>query len=197
VDASKKATNVPVGAVATAAARPMKCMVNEFYMLCVRLFLLMTKLTIVHLLLLDVPTVTFSDGNGLIFAPRCNGECFTSRKEKKCDHPVNKVSLDNVGEYVVFRSRWYHHVYYNIKFDKIFYTAQLFAMGSSKPEAWQNITRKVNGDMIQGHVAESKLRELTEDLHDNWDTTYSVNLFPPSEEFEGKEIDVTENRHIL
>jgi hypothetical protein len=41
VDASKKATNVPVRAVATAAARPMKRMVNEFYMLCVRLFLLM------------------------------------------------------------------------------------------------------------------------------------------------------------
>jgi hypothetical protein len=82
-------------------------MVNEFYMLCVRLFLLMTKLTIVHLLLLDVPIVICGDGNGLIFAPRCNGECFTSRKEKKCDYPVNKVSLDNVGEYVVFPSRWH------------------------------------------------------------------------------------------
>ncbi len=41
------------------------------------------------------------------------------------------------------------------------------------------------------------LRELTEDLHDNWDTTYSVNLFPQSKEFEGEEIDVTKNRHIL
>jgi hypothetical protein len=157
----------------------------------------MIELTIVHLLLLDIPIVTFGDGNGLIFAPRCNGECFTSRKEKKCDHPVNKVSLDNVGEYVVFLSRWYHHGYYNIKSDKVFYTAQLFAMGSSKPEAWQNITHKINGDMIQGHVAESKLRELTEDLRDNWDTTYFVNLFPPSKEFEGKKIDVTKNRHIL
>jgi hypothetical protein len=41
----KKATNVPVHAVAMAAARPMKQMVNEFYMLCVRVFLLMTELT--------------------------------------------------------------------------------------------------------------------------------------------------------
>jgi hypothetical protein len=110
---------------------------------------------------------------------------------------VNKVALDNVGEYVVFPSRWYHHGYYNIKSDKIFYTAQLFAMGSSKPEAWQNITRKVNRNMIQGHVAESKLRELTEDLRDNWDTTCSVNMFPLSKEFEGEKIDVTKNRHIL
>jgi hypothetical protein len=41
VDASKKVTNVPVRAVATATARPMKTMVNEFYILGVRLFLLM------------------------------------------------------------------------------------------------------------------------------------------------------------
>jgi hypothetical protein len=107
------------------------------------------------------------DGNGLIFSPRCIGECFNSRKEKRCDHPVNKVALDNIGEYVVFPSRWFHHGYCNIRFDKVFYTAQLFAMGSSKPEAWQIITRKVNKNMIQGHLPESKLRELTEDLHDN------------------------------
>ncbi len=141
--------------------------------------------------------ITFGDGNGLIFAPKCDGECLTSRKEKKCDHPVNTVALDKVGEYVVFLSRWYHHGYYNIKSDKVFYTAQLFAVGSSKPEAWQNITRKVNANMIQGRVTESQLRELTEDLHDNWDTIYSVNLFPPTEEFEGEKIDVTKNRHIL
>ncbi len=85
-------------------------------------------------------------------------------------------------------SRWYHHGYYNIKSDKVFYTAQLFAMGSSKPEAWQNIIRKVNWNMIQGHVAELKLKELIEDLHDNWDTTYSVNMFPPSKELRVKRL---------
>ena len=166
-------------------------------MLCVRLFLLMTKLTIIHLLLLDVLITTLGDGNRLIFAPTCYGQCFNSKMEKRCDHPVIKVALDDVGEYFVFPSRWYHHGYYNIKSNKVFYTAQLFAMGSSKPEAWQNITRKVNRNMIQGHAAESKLRELTEDLHDNWDTTYSVNLFPPSKEFEGEKIDVRKISHIL
>jgi hypothetical protein len=57
--------------------------------------------------------------------------------------------------------------------------------------------RKVNRNMIQGHIAESYLGELTEDLHDNWDTTYSANMFLPSKEFEGEKIDVTKNRHIL
>jgi hypothetical protein len=57
--------------------------------------------------------------------------------------------------------------------------------------------RKVNRNMIQGHVAESNKRELTEDMHDNWDTTYSANMLLPSNEFEGEKIDVTKNRHIL
>ncbi len=43
MDASKKATFVPVHAVAAATARPTKTMVNEFYMLYLRLFLLMNK----------------------------------------------------------------------------------------------------------------------------------------------------------
>jgi hypothetical protein len=77
------------------------------------------------------------------------------------------------------------------------YTAQLFAVGSSNPEAPQNITCKVNRNMIQGHVGQSKLEELTQDLRDNWDTAYSVNMFPSSKEFEGEKIDVTKNRHIL
>jgi hypothetical protein len=55
--------------------------------------------------LLDVLITTLGDGNGLIFAPRYDGECFNSRNEKGCDHPVNKVALDNVGEYAVFSSR--------------------------------------------------------------------------------------------
>jgi hypothetical protein len=137
------------------------------------------------------------DGNGLIFALRWVGECFNSRKERGCDHPVNKVVLGNVGENVVFPSRWYHHGYYNIQSNKVFNTAQLFAMGSSKSEAWQNITHMVNENMIQAHLPELKLRELTEDLRDNWDTTYSVNLFLPSKEFEGEKIDVRKKRHIL
>jgi hypothetical protein len=40
---------------------------------------------------MDVLITTLGDGNGLIFAPRCDGECFNSRKEKGCDHPVGVV----------------------------------------------------------------------------------------------------------
>jgi hypothetical protein len=105
---------------------------------------------------LDVLITILGDCNGLFFSPRCVGECFDSRKEKECDHLVNKLALDIIGEYVVFPSRWFHHGYYNIRSNKVFYIAQLFVMGSSKPEAWQNITHKVNKNMIQGHLPESK-----------------------------------------
>jgi hypothetical protein len=124
----------------------MKTMVNEFYMLCVRMFLLINTCYTKH------HPSTVNRGTNytlrLIFAPRCYCEYFSSRKEKGCDHPVIIVALDNVWDYVGFLSRWYHRGYYNIKSKKVFYTAQLFAMGSSSPEAWQNITRKVNRKMI-------------------------------------------------
>jgi hypothetical protein len=53
-----------------------------------------------------------SDSNGIMFAPMCKADvdskCFTSSNDKICEHNVNAVELDMVGDYVVFPSRWYH-----------------------------------------------------------------------------------------
>ncbi len=38
---------------------------------------------------------------------------------------------------------------------------------------------------------------LIEDICNNWDTTYSVNAFPPAKAFDGDKIDAMKNRHIL
>jgi hypothetical protein len=35
-----------------------------------------------------------------------------------------------------------------------------------------------------------------EDIHNNWDTTHSVNVFLPAKAFDGEKIDATKNRHI-
>jgi hypothetical protein len=78
-----------------------------------------------------------------------------------------------------------------------YYTAQLFCKISDNPEAWQNVTRKVNQMTIQGRVEESWLAQLTQDICHNWDTTYSVNKFQPAKAFDGDKIDATKNRHIL
>jgi len=42
--------------------------------------------------------------NGLQFVPRCDGQCFLQQAE--CDHTIQKATLNNVGEYVVFPSMW-------------------------------------------------------------------------------------------
>jgi hypothetical protein len=50
--------------------------------------------------------------------------------------------------------------------------------------------------MIPGRIIELRLTPLTQDIHDNWDTTYSVNVFPPAKAFDGEKINATKNRHI-
>ena len=136
-----------------------------------------------------------SDGNGIMFAPRCKADidsnCFTSSNDKICEHEVNAVVLDMVGDFVVFPSRFYHRGYYWIASNMTYYTAQLFCKISDNAEAWQNVTRKVKQITIQW------LAQLTQDICHNWDTTYSVNKFQPAKAFDGDKIDATKNRHIL
>jgi hypothetical protein len=50
--------------------------------------------------------------------------------------------------------------------------------------------------MIPGRIIELRLTPLTQDIRDNWDTTNSVNVFPPATAFDGEKIDATKNRHI-
>jgi hypothetical protein len=64
-------------------------------------------------------------------------------------------------------------------------------------DAWQNVTRKINTTILQGQVEELSVRELTDDIKANWDTTNCGNQFPPAKKFGGDNIDPTKNRHIL
>ena len=41
------------------------------------------------------------------------------------------------------------------------------------------------------------MTQLTQDIRNNWDTTYSVNAFRPAKAFDSEKIDATKNRHIL
>ena len=59
------------------------------------------------------------------------------------------------------------------------------------------MTRTVNKNIIQGPLQESWLTQLTQDICIDWDTTYSVNVFPPAKAFDSEKIDPTKNRHIL
>jgi hypothetical protein len=136
------------------------------------------------------------DDNGLIFGPSCVGDCFT--KELECNHERIKVHLNEVGEYVLFPSLWWHHGYYDIQSeDKVIYTAQLFAtpcsyIGSTKRSLRNNSKMTSH---VQGRIDPSVLNGLTQDLFLHWDTTYSSEKFPPASKFFGR-IDKEKNRHI-
>jgi hypothetical protein len=151
----------------------------------------------------DTSKSRHKDGNGIILAPDCKADkdntCFTSSNEKICGHQVTRVELDQAGNYIVFPSQFYHLGYYRIDSSITYYTAQLFCtlVLDNAADTWQNVTRKVNTTILQGHVEESSMRELTDDIHANRDTTYSVNLFLPAKKFGGDKIDATKNRHIL
>jgi hypothetical protein len=95
-----------------------------------------------------------------MMAPMCKGDvdekCFTSSNDKHCDHNVTMVKLDEVGDYLVFPSRFYHRGYYRITSNKTYYSAQLFCKATESVKAWQNVTRKVNQDMIPGRLTRTK-----------------------------------------
>ena len=133
--------------------------------------------------------------NVLQFAPRCDGQCFL--QTAKCDHTIQKATLNHVGQYVVFPSMWYHHGYYSSTPRKTVIQAQLFAMHSPNPtkeQLTQNNT-KMNS-FIRGRIERTVLDRLTKDLVENRNTTYSKELFPTCLLFAGESIDYDKNRQI-
>jgi len=106
------------------------------------------------------------------------------------------VNLNNVGDYVIFPARFMHRGYYEITSNRTYYTLQLFCKASENREAFQNVTRAFNTRIEEGRVESSRLSLLTQDIQENWDTTYSVDVFRPAKNFDGLPIDNTKNRHI-
>lgn len=133
--------------------------------------------------------------NGLQFAPRCDGQCFL--QTAKCDHTIQKATLNNVGQFVVFPSMWYHKGYYSITPRKTVIQAQLFAMLSPNPTK-ERLTRNTTAmnSLKKGRIDRTCLDRLTKDLVENWNTTYSEKLFPTCSLFDGESVDKDKNRHI-
>jgi len=68
---------------------------------------------VLHKFLDQTPNIDHSsDGIGIMFAPMykadVDSKCFTSSNEKLCEHKVNAIEPDMVGDFVVFPSRCYH-----------------------------------------------------------------------------------------
>jgi hypothetical protein len=146
--------------------------------------------------------IKYYDDNGLFFAPICKPandddvKCFDSLKNKTCDHKVDKVVLNEVGQYVIFPSRWWHRGFYEIRSEKEYYTVQLFCTAAQDPESWTNQLRKDNRNMKIGRIPVYQMNEVSNDIKDNWNTTYAESKFPPSKAFDGNKIDPGTNRHL-
>ena len=115
--------------------------------------------------------VKYGDENGLIFAPTCHPsndgieKCFDSCRNKLCSHKTDNVPLNHVGQYVIFPSRWWHRGYYEIRSEKMYYTAQLFCVAAQDPESWCNQTRKQNRNMKIGRIPKCRCMMYLGTLH--------------------------------
>lgn len=141
------------------------------------------------------------DDNGIVFSKQCrpldDGEkkCFDSIKKKICSHVTSKVPLNLVGQYVIFPARCWHRGYFRITSNRTYYTAQLFCTAARDVDSWPNQTRSENKDIRIDQLPFEDVCELSDDVQNNWDTTYSSSKFAPSKAFDGP-IDRATNRHL-
>jgi hypothetical protein len=82
--------------------------------------------------------------------------------------------LNSIGEYILFPSGMFHCGYYNDKSTRIFIKVQLFCAPTKYTDVLR-LTRSImkGKDFTQGHLEDSTLLELREDLINNWDINYS------------------------
>jgi hypothetical protein len=152
--------------------------------------------------MLWVSWLTTGDDKGLYFANDCNPSndgswrCFNSKNKKQCNHMVDQVSLNHVGQYVVFPARWWHREYYRIQSKKVYYTAQLFCTSAQHVDSWPNWRRTDNKDMKIDELRLDQVCYVSEDIKCNWDMTYSDLKFRTSNAFGGELMNHLSNRHL-
>jgi len=150
------------------------------------------------------PSSPGSDGvpdveNGIVLAPSCSGACFTREDGEDCDHNKITLTLNGVGDYVVFPALWWHHGFYKSNSENIVsITAQLFGTPSTSIYSKRSSRRSqaAMADHQVGHMSPTSFPKLSDDLLSHWDDTYSAEKFPPASNFFGA-IDKSKNRHIL
>lgn len=104
--------------------------------------------------------------------------------------------MNLVGQYVLFPARWWHRGYFKIRTDTTYYTAQLFCTPAHDMDSWPNQTRSENKKMTVERLPFQDVNDVSNDVLNNWDTTYSQSKFAPSKAFDGP-IDPATNRHLL
>ena len=124
-------------------------------------------------------SVNVVDRNRLNVAPQLSQFCF-SRKEV-CDHVKKNVQINNLSDYVIFPSKCFRQGYYNDASAKIVVQAQLFG-----DVLMRLLAQKQKGlDFIESNVNDDMVTILSNDILQNWDTTYSLDHFDTCKDFDG------------
>jgi hypothetical protein len=145
----------------------------------------------------DVPTGKDTDPppneNGVSFRKQCGVQCLhpLSTPHNLCCDIETHVSLNNLGEYVVFSAQTVHHGFFSAV-NKIVVQAQLFCGYSNSaelPRVNHSATLKI---CIQtGTMTVSS--ELSSYVLMNWDLDFPINKFEPPKDYKLEAVDTNKN----
>ncbi len=128
----------------------------------------------------DVPTDKDTspppNNNGISFCKMCNGQCLcpSSAPRNLCCDSETHVSLNDVGEYVVFPTETVHQGYFSAV-NKIIVQVQLFCGYSNSAELPKvNCSATLKIDIQTGTMAVSS--ELSRSISMNWKYDYPINM---------------------
>ncbi len=104
-----------------------------------------------------------------------------------CDHVKKYVWIDNLSDYIIFPSKCFHQGYFNDASNKIIVQAQLFARPIIAPDC-DGLTCSLGHkeiDFIESNLNDDTVAALSNDILQNWDTTYSLDHFDMCKDFDG------------
>ena len=118
----------------------------------------------------------------------------------KCDkHNWAEITLNRVGDYLIFPSMCYHRGFFSVTRRKTLVQAQLFAMHSSNPDQ-DRLTRQTTkmSSFTRGRIDRRILDVLMKDLVGKWkNTAYSQVASRVCSQFNGEWVQRDKNRHIF
>ena len=105
--------------------------------------------------------------------------------------------LNNIGDYVMFPSSSFHHGYFSIKLNGIYYTAQIFAKPSELTSRASTSRKSLfMTSEIKGTMTCQQVTDFSNDVIQHWNTTYKNKKYNPAKGFDGEQLNSDYHCHI-
>jgi hypothetical protein len=134
--------------------------------------------------------------NGVSFRKQCGVQCLcpSSAPRNLCCDRETHVSLNNIGEYVVFPAETVHQGFFSAV-NKIVVQAQLvcgYSNSAELPRVNRSATLKIG--IQTGTMAVPS--ESSSSILMNWDLDYPINKFKPPKDYKLEAVDTDKNRVV-